>query len=263
MALLPVFFAVAAQAAPVTFSRYSLDLPEGWSYEEDYKTGMVRLFANDRSALTFVVMAFHKDKTLMELAKELSTQLGGGEPKQVKDLEVSFAVQQPNIAETACRLWKWQDHHEFLFSCDTGKSPHFATIRDSFDMNMSESYSIFEEPVAFDLPEGWNYNHNKDATIVSIYPGEDLEKADAAVTATYGKLRKDMADALDYFATVYKAKEAPKKVKEGVYTFQGTVENRPVPCTMFDYTPHFLLTCTLGTTPEIQKLATSVRYVTE
>lgn len=254
-------FAIAAQAAPVKFSRYSLDVPEGWLFEEDYKTGMVRIFPSDKSASLLWLVTYHKGASLMDIAKDFSKRSGGEEPKQVKDLEVEYYVKKPGEVETKCILSKWQDHPEFFITCQTGKSDKFDAIEDSFKMNNEETYSTYESPVSFDLPENWSYERNNEANVISIFPGEDLNKADSVVNLTFGKLRGPMEEAVEYFSKQYKVKEAPKMIKDGFFTFVGDVNSAPAICKMEDHSPNFLLVCALGNAPELENLALSVRYI--
>lgn len=263
LSVLVLMFAVTAQAAPTKFSRFTLDVPSGWSFEENPQTGVVRLYAQDRSASSFWVMGFHNGRSLMEFAKELSQTLGGGTPEQVKDLEVSFSVEKPNEPKTQCYLWKWEDHPEFFAVCDTGTSTEFDRINDSFKMNNPDSFSEKEGPVAFDLPEGWSSEHNKDAKVVACFPGKDLNKANSVVTLTYGPLQGTLDEAATYFAKRHESEGSLKKLGGDVYTFNGSLAGLPNSCRMVGYGKNFLLTCATGTDPLLPDLAASARYVGE
>lgn len=119
---------------------------------------------------------------------------------------------------------------------------------------------VQQGPVSFDVPKGWSYNHNTDAQLIAIFPGEKLETAPAVVTINYHQLRDTVQDAVEFFSSRYKAEKSVKKIGDNVYTFNGSADGLPTACRMTIYGEEFVLTCTTGNNDMLATIAASVTY---
>jgi len=122
--------AAVAQAATVEFSRWTVDVPEGWKAEE--KDKMIALFAPGHAASLSIVWDDSEDIPAKDLSAAMSQKLKGTTPKP-DDGGYSFIFKNKADVESMSILYVVEK--EYYMLTVTGKHPQLGGIVKSVRRN--------------------------------------------------------------------------------------------------------------------------------
>jgi len=91
----------AAWAAPKAFSKYTLDIPEGWAAHED--GNVVAIYGPYNTAAISIVLDTADGMTALSIAEAMSGQLRGSRPRPTPDGYV-FTFQNHNGVDSISRI---------------------------------------------------------------------------------------------------------------------------------------------------------------
>lgn len=109
-----------------TFSKMSVDVPSGWTAQED--GSVVALIAPDKSAAISIAMDSTQGMSGLDLAKVMSTHLNGSDPK-ADDGGFTFTFKNSQGVESTSILYA--EGGEYVMFTITGKHPQIPGILDS------------------------------------------------------------------------------------------------------------------------------------
>lgn len=115
-----------AWAAPRAFSKYTLDIPEGWTAHED--GNVVAIYGPYNVAAISIVMDTADGMTALSIAEAMSGQLRGSRPRPTPDGYV-FTFKNQNGVDSLSRISVAGD--AFVMVTVTGDHPQAAGILNS------------------------------------------------------------------------------------------------------------------------------------
>jgi hypothetical protein len=128
--LLVTALAAMAQAATVDYSRWTIDIPEGWKAEEEGK--MISLLAPGNTAAVSIVWDDSEGFTAKDLSAAMSQKLKGTTPKP-DDGGYSFTFTNKADVESMSILYVVEQ--EYYMLTITGKHPQLGGILKSVRRN--------------------------------------------------------------------------------------------------------------------------------
>ncbi len=120
---------LASYATVKSFTRFSVDVPQGWEASED--GNVVALLAPGHAAAVSIAVDSAQDMSAADLAKAMSTQLKGSAPVQGDDGGYGFTFKNPAGVESQSMLYV--EKNEYILVTITGDHPDIANILDSIE----------------------------------------------------------------------------------------------------------------------------------
>ena len=122
--------ATAAFAGVMSFPKFSVNVPDGWTASQDGPT--VILVANDKSASISITNADAEGMALKDLALAMSQALKGSEQKANSDGAYEFTFKQGPVESYAIMMMEGK---EYAMLAITGQNPQVETILNSLKEN--------------------------------------------------------------------------------------------------------------------------------
>ncbi len=126
IAVLVLAIAAVSFAGTHSFTRFTLDVPEGWTTQED--GGVVALYAPGNAAAISIVMESADGVAAADIAKVMSGQLNGT-PPVAENAGYSFTFKNAQGVASTSRVFV--ENNEFIMVTVTGEHPQAAGILQS------------------------------------------------------------------------------------------------------------------------------------
>lgn len=121
---------VSAWCGSMTFARFTVDVPSGWTVKED--ENVVSFLAPDDVAAITVTTDETGGMTALELARLMSRELNGSEPQEdAGDYTFTFTNQNGVTSEAVLSI----EGKEYVLITVTGEHPQIPAILDSISDN--------------------------------------------------------------------------------------------------------------------------------
>lgn len=121
----------ASFATIQTFTRFSVDVPQGWEASED--GSVVALLAPGHVAALSIAVDSAENMSPEVLASAMASQLKGSSPTPTDDGGYEFSFQNPSGVESHSLLYV--EDNEYILITMTGNHPDFVRILQSLEDN--------------------------------------------------------------------------------------------------------------------------------
>jgi nitrogen regulatory protein PII-like uncharacterized protein len=127
-----LLFACCASAGVTKFKNFSVDVPDGWTAEDDGE-GTVSLVSSDSKAAVTISMADNEGMSAKEIAEAFREELKGGALKPTANDGFAFKYTNENGIDGMCVVIT--DKKDFLAITGTGDDPAIDAIVSSIKHN--------------------------------------------------------------------------------------------------------------------------------
>lgn len=126
--VLVLAFSLSAFGATIEYSRFSIEVPDGWRVSQDGNT--VTILANDKSAALTVTVEDNDGTAIKDLAYAYAQQLNATEPEEDDDVYM-FSFQNPS--GVGCNAVICGDDSEYIMLVMIGDHPQMEGMIDSIE----------------------------------------------------------------------------------------------------------------------------------
>lgn len=116
-----------AMAGVMSFAKFKITVPDGWTATQDGTT--VGIVANDNSAAISITIDGADGASAKDLAAAFSKEMKGTKPKRDKDGDYEFTCKNANGIESD--VFVSVDNDEFMLTMVTGEHPQLRKILNS------------------------------------------------------------------------------------------------------------------------------------